>query len=804
MHILKFSVSRTKLKLSLLFLLIASCAGAALLALPGISSSILPAVIPIILFQPPRIQVPTAVLPFNSNLQSAAITPDGSKLYASDSFNNTVSVIDLSINKVIAILDAGNGPTDIEITPDGSKAYVANSGSDSKPGNTVSVIDTSTNKVVTVNLGLVNVELRPSGLAITPDGSKVLVTASTLDLGNVLVINVSDNQVLTPPIEVGFKPSAISIAPDGSRAYVANTGSDTIPGNTVSVIDIPTNQVIFTINVGLVPTNIAITPDGSKVYVANTGSDTIPGNTVSVIDVEKLVLDPKNAVIAVVVGIKPGVIAISSDGSRVYVANLNSDTVSVIETATNAVIATVIDVGPVPIGIAITGDNSKIYVANFGTPSAPGKTVSVIDAATNEEIDEVDVEPNPIAVLIAPDNSRVYVANADTITVIDVPRDIVINKIFVRGGGPTNIAIAPDGSKVYLASSGRDRVSVIDVSVDRIIATINVGSKPSSMAITPDGSNLYVTNFSDDTVSVISTSTNTVIDIVDLECMNDTGAVPCSPLSIAMTPNGAKAYVANFSGNTVSVIDVSTNSVITNITDVGPEPSFIATTPDGTRAYVTNVGNDNQTGGSTISVIDTSTDTVITTVPVGLRPVDIAITPDSTKAFVSNFLSNTVSVIDVATNSVIPPDIAVGPGPSFITITPTPDVSKAYVVNPADQSSFGVTGNTVSVIDIKSNTLIIPPVQVGSRPIDLAIRPDGAQVFVVNYFSNTVSVIDTLTNQVITTLKVGNAPLAIAIAITPDGAKAYVANTVSETVSVINVLTDEVIKTIMVSPRPSV
>src|SRR5574341_2253099 len=128
MHLLKFKVGHSKLKLLFLFSLIASCSGAALLALPGISSSILPAVIPIILFQPPPIRVPTAVLPFNSNIRSAAITPDGSKLYASDSFNNTVSVMNLSINEVIAILDVGNGPSSIAITPDGSKAYVNRSG----------------------------------------------------------------------------------------------------------------------------------------------------------------------------------------------------------------------------------------------------------------------------------------------------------------------------------------------------------------------------------------------------------------------------------------------------------------------------------------------------------------------------------------------------------------------------------------------------------------------------------------------------------------------------------------------------
>src|SRR5574341_214085 len=756
MHLLKFKVGHSKLKLLFLFSLIASCSGAALLALPGISSSILPAVIPIILFQPPPIRVPTAVLPFNSNIRSAAITPDGSKLYASDSFNNTVSVMNLSINEVIAILDVGNGPSSIAITPDGSKAYVNNSGSDNKPGNTISVIDVTTDNIVsTVNLEVGSVPSRPNGLAITPDGSRVYVTGVTLGVGNVLVIDV-EKSVINPTnaviatIGVGLRPSSIAITPDGSKAYVTNSGTDAEPGNTVSVIDIPTSQLRSTINVGLIPTNIAITPDGSKVYVANSGSDTIPGNTVSVIDVEKSVLDPSNAVIA---------------------------TVSE-------------NVGPTPIGIAITGDNSKLYVANFGTPSTPGEKVSVIDITTNRVINTVEVEPNPIAVLIAPDNSRVYVANADTITVIDVPRDIVINKIFVRGGGPTSIAIAPDGSKVYLASSGRDRVSVIDVSVDRIIATINVGSKPSSMALTPEGSNLYVANFSSDTVSVINTLTNEVIATLNV------GNAPLA-IAIAVTPDGAKkAYVDNLSSNTVSVIDISTNSVIPPDIAVGPGPSFIAITPDGTRAYVTNVGNNSETGG-TVSVIDTTTDTVVATVNVGSRPVDLAITPaitpDSSKVFVSNFLSNTLSVIDVQANSVIATIPNVGPGPSFISITP--DVSKAYVINPADQSSFGVTGNTVSVVDIIDNALITT-VQVESRPIDLTTRPDGGQVFVVNYFSNTVSVIGTSDNKVITTLNVGTAPLAIAIAVTPDGSKAYVANSVSETVSVINVSTDEVIKTI--------
>src|SRR3972149_6497146 len=93
-------------------------------------------------------------------------------------------------------------------------------------------------------------------------------------------------------------------------------------------------------------------------------------------------------------------------------------------------------------------------------------------------------------------------------------------------------------------------------------------------------------------------------------------------------PAGSNLYVTNFSSNTVSVIDVLPNTVIATVPNVGPGPSFIAITPDGARAYVTNVGDGDQTG-STVSVIDTTTNAVVATVNVESRPVDLAITPDS-------------------------------------------------------------------------------------------------------------------------------------------------------------------------------
>ncbi len=88
-----------------------------------------------------------------------------------------------------------------------------------------------------------------------------------------------------------------------------------------------------------------------------------------------------------------------------YVTNSNSSSVSVIDTASNSVVATV-GVGGRPIGIGITPDGSRAYVANSNSNS-----VSVIDTATNSVVATVGVGSYPQGLAITPDGSRAYVAN---------------------------------------------------------------------------------------------------------------------------------------------------------------------------------------------------------------------------------------------------------------------------------------------------------------------------------------------------------------------------------------------------------
>jgi YVTN family beta-propeller protein len=117
---------------------------------------------------------------------------------------------------------------------------------------------------------------------------------------------------------------------------------------------------------------VAVTPDGSKVYVANFGSGTM-----------SVIATTTNTVIGspIAVGFRPQGVAVTPDSSKVYVANHIDNTVSVIDTATNTVIGSPIAVGSEPEGVAVTPDGSKVYVANFGSG-----TVSVIATATNAVI----------------------------------------------------------------------------------------------------------------------------------------------------------------------------------------------------------------------------------------------------------------------------------------------------------------------------------------------------------------------------------------------------------------------------------
>ena len=200
-------------------------------------------------------------------------------------------------------------------------------------------------------------------------------------------------------------------------------------------------------------------------------------------------------------------------------------------------------------------------------------------------------------------------------------------------------------------------------------------------------------------------------------------------------------------------------------------------------AYVTNYGS------NSVSVIDRVTKTVVATVTVGANPAGIALTPDGAFAYVGSYGSGKVFVIATASNTVV----ATVPVASAVSIAITPNGAFAYVTTRES--------NTVSVIATATNT-VVATIPVGSVPIGIAITPDGVFAYVTaqGSGSNIVSVIATATNTVVATVTVGMQPWGVAF--TPDGAFAYVANGGSATVSVIATATNTVVATVPVGVNP--
>jgi len=153
-----------------------------------------------------------------------------------------------------------------------------------------------------------------------------------------------------------------------------------------------------------------------------------------------------------------------------YITNYGSNNVSVIDTATNTVIATINM--SYPFGVAVTPDGNKVYVTN---PTAGGvpNLVSVIDTGTNTVIGTITVGANPFGVAVTPDGTKVYVANlySASVSVINTATNTVSSTIPISSiFNPIGVAVSPDGSRVFV--TGNPGVVMIDTETNTVLGTI--------------------------------------------------------------------------------------------------------------------------------------------------------------------------------------------------------------------------------------------------------------------------------------------------------------------------------------------
>jgi YVTN family beta-propeller protein len=215
----------------------------------------------------------------SSGIGTIAITPNGQYAYIINQYSgNQVSVIDLrptsgTYNMVIANIPIGNTDGTIAITPDGNYAYAT-----SPSNNAVYVISTATNAIIDT-IGAIT---QPSYIAITPNNQYAYISSSGFN-GIISVVNIvpSSPDYLTVVDTISFLLlflKTIAITPNGAYAYVSVQGPTLPPSGNVFVIDLATNTVLST--PGLVgafeaPLGMAITPNNAFVYVGDDRTESV-------------------------------------------------------------------------------------------------------------------------------------------------------------------------------------------------------------------------------------------------------------------------------------------------------------------------------------------------------------------------------------------------------------------------------------------------------------------------------------------------------------------------------------------------
>lgn len=277
----------------------------------------------------------------------------------------------------------------------------------------------------------------------------------------------------------------------------------------------------------------------------------------------------------------PAFVAVSPDGKHVYTANRDAQVVTVLDTATNQVIATIpITAGP-PQFLTFAPDGHRLYVTLFNDERTI-HAIAVLDTGSNTVVATIPQSARPYLPAVSPDGKRLYVPNHDiaSVSVIDTATNAVITEVQVAPN-PHGVAFSADGSRAYTANHESNVVSVIDTATLAVTRTIPVGISPHSVAVNPRRPLVANVNFNSNSVSAIDTTTQRVVATIPVET---------NPQDIAWAPDGRFAYVVNQGSNTVSVIDAATNKVTTTL-PTGTGPTSIAVLPDGRRAYVSNLGS---------------------------------------------------------------------------------------------------------------------------------------------------------------------------------------------------------------------
>jgi|GEM_PF-1291924 len=289
----------------------------------------------------------------------------------------------------------------------------------------------------------------------------------------------------------------------------------------------------------------------------------------------------------------PWGLALSPDGTRAYVSSFKSPpSLEVIDlTTTPPQRVQIIKNVNNDHGMAISADGSRLYVAGAYDNEVKVYANNIGATKGNEltPLPSIDIETWAGDVVLSPDGTTLYVLSATMGDLIKVDlADNSTSKVYV-GYTPYDVIISADGSTAYVSNWGGNDVTVVNTSSMAVIANIDAGKNPEGLAFVENGAYVVVTNSDTDNLTVINTADNTLFKTIELDPANPE-LKAWSPNAITVHPSADahRAYIASADHNALEVLDTESWQIIGAI-PTAHYPVRVAMDADGSHLAVVNL-----------------------------------------------------------------------------------------------------------------------------------------------------------------------------------------------------------------------
>lgn len=583
-----------------------------------------------------------------------------------------------------------------------------------------------------------------------------------------------------PSVSVDAHPNAVLADASGAYVYVADSGNEEAIVFRADARGRLTRLGSGRKSAGKGPRALALHPSGRFLYALNELSSSITPFPIG----DDGSLGTAGAAIAT--GPKPRAIALDPSGRFAYVANAGNNTVSAYTVASDGSLirqaSPALATGVEPSGMAIDGSGSLLLVANAKQAVLSQFAIGADGALA--ALGDVAIESASAAVAIDPTAQFAFASSSGTNGVSQFaasPTGVSSNSPprVAAQRAPSALAFVAGNSFVQAASRFAYVPNVSSNSVSWYVLSaggglewkgdVPAGAEPVSVALSPDGRQAYVLNT--DAISLAQIATDGTLTIRDTLPLTKSS----SPTSMLVHPSGRSAYVIDSLRRIVSQYAVASDGALESLTpaelalsDVG-RPTAMAIDPSGRFALI--ALNDDTIQQFTIALDGSLAPNVAPVLQAGRGPNGLIIDPSGRYAYVANAIAGNLALYSLdATGSLLPltpATVAADIYPAAIALNSV--VGAAYAANAKSATVTQYRWGTEGAFTALAPAYVVAGMEGVDSPNGLAIRADGAAVYVVNststggVFQYSVNADGTLTPLSPPRVKTGALPASITL-----------------------------------------